>query len=166
MPAVDIRPDIQSVIGSVTGVGGTGTLVDRKIHLYAYESDDNTEAATFWVPTAPTGTINGVMITRIGREDREKVAATEFAVLHRFRVIFRYGKKADPLAEKTFEDFLELILEAIRGSATIFKRDGLHPQPDAEQVAVTLIRNFKFNHTRTWEAEIEFTVVERVFESP
>ena len=164
MATDDIRSAIRTDLLTIAGLGGPGADKDRHIHKYSFEVDDEKEAKQFWQSTdGLDSVVNGVMLTRLNRDDEELVAGREFIIMHRFRLLFRFGKRLDPLAEKRFEVFLDAIHEKIRANS-FFKQGGLHPQPHSEQTAKSTITNKKLFHTRVWEAEIEFTVTEQIFQ--
>lgn len=158
MSTEDIRNDISTVLHEVPGVGGPGPS-DRKIHKYTFEVDNEEDLRQFWQISPTTREVNGVMIGRIRREDIEPNAGKEYGELHDFKLLFRYGKPNEPLAEKTFEGFVDAIQDKFRGNDTIFKRNGNHPQPYGDQVTRAEIRNVKLFGTRIWQAEIFFRVV-------
>ena len=161
MSASSIRDEVVTLLQGISGVGGQ----EQKIHKYAFEADDPTEAIVYW-QSSEIGTgdqcINAAMITREGREDRELIAAHDFAKVHTLRVLFRYGKQDSPLAEEVFENLLESIMDALL-NADLYEQGGLHPLPEATQTARCIVTNKKIFHTRVWEADIGFEVVERVF---
>jgi len=157
-----IREDIVNELIAIPGLGGTAS--DRKIHKYAFESDDINEIKKFWIPAEPSGEINGVMISRIACRDEEPVDGKEFVRVHRFRLLFRYGKANDPLAEQYFEHYVERIFNKFKGNTAVFQRGGYHPQPFADQVCVARLSNIKIFGVRVWQAEIEFDVVERLLD--
>lgn len=163
MSVSDIRDDIIDELKTIPGLGGQ----EQKIWKFFYESDDVVEARKFWESTEPSPStdkhVNAVMLRRTGREDREKVAGKEFAMIHSFTARFRYGKGQDPNTEETFEGYLEAIMDKLRNNVTIFKRDGLHPEDDGSQSASVTIVNKPLFHVRVWEADISFVVVERIF---
>jgi len=170
--ATTIRQEIKDELLTIPGLGGVQTL--RNVHKFAYISDDVAEARAFWEATDAAGkkVVNGVMITRIAREDREPLDGKEFAALHSFRLHFQYGRLAqetnESIAEEVFEGFLEAILDKLRGNAAIFQTEGvggqtLHPQPFADQVGRATISSVKLFGTRVWRAEVDFQVVEHFF---
>ncbi len=161
MATEDIRDAIRTKLLSIAGLGGPGADADRHVHKYGFEVDDEQEAKQYWQSLdGNEPVVNATMLTRIGLDDREPVAGREFAKVHTFRLIFKFGKTLDPLAEKRFEVFLDAIHAAIRADKSIFVQDGQHPQPEANQGLRTLITNEKLFGMRVWKAEIEFDVVE------
>lgn len=174
MPADAIRTNIVNQLKTIAGLGGD----EKKVFPYSFESDDVDEAKVFWESTQSTGfpaatkkVINAAAVTRLARRQRETATGgiRLFKRIHRFRVLFRYGLPGDTQAEKTFETFLESILNKIEGNDTIFHTPGVgvsgnfHPDAqDADQTAEVAVANKKLFHTRVWEAEVDFEVVEHV----
>ena len=161
----EIRAEIKTLLLEIPGLGGPDDAASRHVHAFGFEVDDEKETKQFWQSLeGNVPVINGAMVTRLAREDQEPFAGREFAFLHRYRILFRYGNHLDPRAEEKFGIFVDAIHDRLR-SAALFKRDGLHPAPFSTQTASSTMRNIKLFHTRTWEAEIEFTVTEQVFQS-
>jgi len=154
----------------VEGLGGTNPSPGlRNIHKYYYHCDDLNEFESYWMTEVTIGAepetiVNGIMLSRVGRDDEEPVEGREFAEEHRMQAIFRYGRKQDPRAEERFEAILERIMNGLKGS-TIFKRNGLHPGSLGTQTARAVITKETIFHQRVWRATIDFTIVYRTIQS-
>lgn len=159
-----IRAELLAILQGVSGLGGTNPSPElRNLHPYFYHADDKTEFDSYWVTTEDPSdpdterTVNGAMISRTARDDTEPVEGREFSEGHRMQILFRYGRKQDPLAERTFEEMLEGIMDAIQGNA-IFKRNGLHPGALGDQTATSAIVKETIFGMRVFKATIELTV--------
>lgn len=168
MPEAAIRTTIVAELDQVPNLGGA----EQRIHKFGFETDDVTEAKAYWQstegPTPGVGPqiINAAMLFGTGREDVEVVAGKEFAVIHSFRLLFRFGRSMDPTTEEDFQVIFQAIMDKFKGSKVIFKIEGFEPQPQRDQVARATIVNKKIFGIRVWEADITFDVVERFFTVP
>lgn len=161
-----IRSEFVTFFESIANLGGDDpTPSNRKIHKYAYDSDDVEEAKAYWETTVGGAkVINGIMITRINRNDEEPHASgavREFKNVHSFKFIFRYAKEDDPLAEQAFEAILDAILDGLQNNE-VFDRGGRTPQPFGIEAGRADIVNKPIFHLRVWEAEIFVDIVEHV----
>lgn len=119
-----IRAAIKTALEAVAGIsGGAGKVVDHEPEVVTPES-----YVTNFANTAGTA-INGWTITRTRVVENQQDPGFRFQRVHDILVRGRFGLQESSGSEAAFQDLVEAVMLAIRGSVSVWAE---HPE-DSEQ---------------------------------